>query len=117
MSFIILNCLCLLFSAIQLLRPFENDGHLEPIQRNFNRRLSRVRCRIEHTFGHAQSLWRRLQFLPCRNMDYALDHIVSSFVLHNFRILHGEEVHNVSAIIGSQIRQFLCVFKVDNLCS
>lgn len=81
---------------LQVLTPFENNGHLTDEQRNYNRRLSKVRCRIEHTFGRMQVLWRRLQFFPVVNLDFALDHMVAVVVLHNFRIINGEEVPLVS---------------------
>lgn len=41
--------------------------------------------------------------LPHRNRDIIVDHIASSFVLHNFLILNGEQLLPVSTKI-SQIR-------------
>ncbi|KAK3916262.1 Putative nuclease [Frankliniella fusca] len=68
----------------KVLVPFTNNGHLTPEQRNYNRRLSRVRAKVEHTFGRVTGLWRRLR------VEYAVEHIAASVVMHNFRILNGQ---------------------------
>lgn len=72
--------------------PFPNNGHLNAEQRNFNRRLSQSRVRVENAFGRAKGKWRRLKFLHARNQAIVVDHITASFVLHNFIILGGEDM-------------------------
>ncbi|KAK3925307.1 Protein ANTAGONIST OF LIKE HETEROCHROMATIN PROTEIN 1 [Frankliniella fusca] len=75
-----------------MLISFANNGHLTPAQIEFNRRLSQCRVRVENAFGRAKGKWRRLKMLPARNRDIIVDHIVSSFVLHNFTVLNGEQL-------------------------
>lgn len=70
--------------------PFKNNGHLTQEQRNFNRRLSQARVRVENAFGRAKEKWRRLKFIHVRNQAHLIDHVTASFVLHNFLILNGE---------------------------
>ncbi|KAE8738770.1 hypothetical protein FOCC_FOCC015743 [Frankliniella occidentalis] len=73
----------------RLVVPFINNGHLTPRQVQFNRALSRIRVRIEHTFGRLTNIWRRSRNIFVYNMDYMVDHTCASFVLHNFRLYHG----------------------------
>ncbi|XP_052129406.1 uncharacterized protein LOC127750850 [Frankliniella occidentalis] len=74
----------------RVLVPFENNGHLTIEQRNYNRRLSKVRARVEHTFGRVDILWRRICYLPNTNIEYAVDHIAATIILHNFNIIHKQ---------------------------
>lgn len=74
----------------RVLTPFDNNGHLTPQQRNYNYLHSRSRMAIERTFGKLTTLWRRNHYLHSYNIDYAVDHIASAFVLHNFKIIHGQ---------------------------
>lgn len=92
-----------------MITPFRNDGHLTEMQRNYNRTLSRNRVKIEHLFGHIIMLWRRDNHLHVRDMEYCAEHIAATFVLHNFRLLHGEELQNVSDCMCScTSRSALC---------
>ncbi|KAK3915857.1 Putative nuclease [Frankliniella fusca] len=78
-----------------LMVPFRNVGNLTPQQVEFNRRLSRCRMRIEHTFGKAFGQWRRMKMLHSYNIDIAIDYFTASYMLHNFMILNGEEIMNL----------------------
>ncbi|KAK3929702.1 Putative nuclease [Frankliniella fusca] len=75
----------------RVITPFQNNGHLTPRQIQFNRVLSGIRVRIEHTFGRVTNIWRRSRNMFVYKMDYMVDHICASFVLHNFRLYHGDE--------------------------
>lgn len=81
-----------------MMMPYENNGHLTAAQLNFNTKLSQCRVRVENAFARAKGKWRRLKFLYARNQAYVVDHITASFVLHNFQILHGEEMLDVSIV-------------------
>jgi len=83
----------------QMLIPFANNGHLTPEQINFDRALSQCRVRVENAFGRAKGKWGRLKMLHVRNEEIATDHIVASFVLHNFTVLNGEHQLPVRAQI------------------
>ncbi|KAK3919807.1 Protein ANTAGONIST OF LIKE HETEROCHROMATIN PROTEIN 1 [Frankliniella fusca] len=73
-----------------MMKPFENNGHLNDRQLNFNRKLSQCRVRVENSFALAKGKWRRLKFLHARNPRNVVEHITASFVLHNMAISHGE---------------------------
>ncbi|KAE8737976.1 hypothetical protein FOCC_FOCC016559, partial [Frankliniella occidentalis] len=75
----------------RLVVPFINNGHLTPSQVQFNRSLSRIRVRIEHTFGRVTNICWLSRNTFVYNMDYIVDHTCASFVLHNFGPYHGEE--------------------------
>lgn len=81
---------------LQMMVPHENNGHLNAREQAFNRTLSQCRVRVENAFARAKGLWRRLKFLHVRNRENAIDHITASFVLHNFKILHGDPMIDVS---------------------
>ncbi|KAE8749575.1 hypothetical protein FOCC_FOCC003563 [Frankliniella occidentalis] len=80
----------------RVLIPFLNNRHLTIQQRNNNTRLSKVRARVEHTFARVDCLWRRMFYLPNTCIEYAVDHIAASIVLHNFNIIHtqGRDIGN-----------------------
>lgn len=88
---------------MQMMIPFANNGHLTPAQRNYNRRLSQARVRVENSFGRAKGKWRRLFFLHARKQDVIVDHITASFVLHNFIIRNGQPLLDVSKDTFTQL--------------
>lgn len=79
--------------------PFANNGHLTDQQLNFNRTLSQCRVRVENAFARAKGKWRRIKCMHVRNQEVAVDHITASFVLHNFTILHGQQLIDVSIFV------------------
>lgn len=82
--------------SLQMMVPFANNGHLTAAQLNFNRKLSQGRVRVENAYALAKGKWRRLKFMHVRRQDILVDHITACFVLHNFIILHGEPMIDVS---------------------
>ncbi|KAE8738155.1 hypothetical protein FOCC_FOCC016375 [Frankliniella occidentalis] len=81
---------------LMLMIPFKNQGNLTAEQRLYNRCLCKSRVRIEHAFGKAFGQWRRMKMLHTANLELAVDHIVSCFVLHNFMILNGEQLLDIA---------------------
>lgn len=81
-----------------MLTPFARAGHLTNEQVDFNKLLSQCRVRVENAFARAKGKWRRLKYLHVRIPDNAVDHIIASFVLHNFTILHGDVLFDVSSV-------------------
>lgn len=79
--------------------PFPNTGYRTEAQMNFNRRLSQCRVRVENSYALAKGKWRRLKQLYVRRPDVAMDHVTASFVLHNFVILNGEPLIQVSVMV------------------
>ncbi|KAK3925321.1 Protein ANTAGONIST OF LIKE HETEROCHROMATIN PROTEIN 1 [Frankliniella fusca] len=58
---------------------------------HFNRIHSGIRMFVERSFGLLRGKMRRLLKLYIKRFVYCLDHVLSSFVLHNFIILRGED--------------------------
>ncbi|XP_052126590.1 uncharacterized protein LOC127750079 [Frankliniella occidentalis] len=82
-----------------MMKPFENNGHLNERQLNFNRKLSQCRVRVENSFALAKGKWRRLKFLHARNPRNVVEHITASFVLHNMVISHGEMMMDENELV------------------
>ncbi|KAE8738375.1 hypothetical protein FOCC_FOCC016144, partial [Frankliniella occidentalis] len=74
-----------------LLTPFTNRGNMTQRERHFNFIHSGIRMFVERSFGLLKGKMRRLLKLYIKRFVYCLDHILSSFVLHNFIILKGED--------------------------
>ncbi|XP_052133568.1 uncharacterized protein LOC113214436 [Frankliniella occidentalis] len=83
-----------------MMKPFENNGHLNENQLNFNKKLSQCRVRVENAFALAKAKWRRLKFLHARNPRNVVDHITASIVLHNMVISHGETMMDEDELGG-----------------
>lgn len=79
-----------MYDVLQIMIPYENDGHLTNRQRAHNYTLSSARSSIERSFGLLRGKFRRLKSLPSYRLEYSVDHIVASMVLHNFILLVGE---------------------------
>ncbi|XP_026292673.1 uncharacterized protein LOC113217048 [Frankliniella occidentalis] len=73
----------------QVITPYRDLGNLTQRQRHHNYYLSRTRACIERAFALLKGKWRRLKFFPCYRIEYLIDSIVASMVLHNFIILEG----------------------------
>lgn len=81
----------LIIWSLQLIIPYDDNGVLNEAQRYHNRTLSGVRSHVERGFCFTKMACPRLKYFRSLRVEYAVDHIVSSFVLHNFIILCGEE--------------------------
>lgn len=79
-----------------MMAPFPRHAHMPDLQRNFNKRLSQCRVRVENAFACEKQKWRRTKHLHARIPRNVVQHITASFVLHNFIILEGEGNFNVS---------------------
>lgn len=93
--------------------PFTNDGHLTDAQTNFNKTLSQCRVKVENAFGRAKGKWRRIKFLHARNPAIITDHISASFVLHNFIILNGERMWDVSRLFFFFFFNNFCILRMS----
>ncbi|KAE8739939.1 hypothetical protein FOCC_FOCC014550, partial [Frankliniella occidentalis] len=79
----------------KLITPYTNRGNLTQRQRNFNYIHSGIRMFVERSFGRLKGKMRRLLKLYVKRFVYCLDHVLSSFVLHNFIILKGEDAEGI----------------------
>lgn len=90
--------------------PFRDNAHLNAAQLNFNRELSQCRVRVENSYALAKGKWRRLKFMHAQRQDIVVDHITASFMLHNFVILHGEPLIDVSVFTASAVEATATLF-------
>ena len=82
----------------QIRIPYGDDGHVEEWMRTHNAVLSAGRVKIENSYAHLRAKHRMLKHLPMRNAELMNDHIMASFMLHNFIKLEGFECEVSRAI-------------------
>lgn len=74
---------------------YRNNGHLNAVQRYYNRCLSRARLVVERAIGVLKGRWRRLLLkLPMIRVDLIPYLIMSACVLHNICVMKGD-LYNV----------------------
>lgn len=74
-----------------VLRPFRNNGHLTPIQRNHNRTLSHARAIVERAIGLLKIRWRILYgIFPIKRLDLMPYVIMACAILHNLCLIPDE---------------------------
>lgn len=81
--------------------PYEDNGALNEVHIHHNTVLSAGRSHVERVFCFVKMFFPRLKYFRSLRIEYAIDHTVASFVLHNFIILAGEELpqnENVSKV-------------------
>lgn len=69
-----------------LMTPFRDNGHLDPLQINYNIRLSSIRSTVERAFGRLKGKFRRLKDLDICSAQMGNSMIAAACVLHNFII-------------------------------
>ncbi|XP_066585492.1 uncharacterized protein [Prorops nasuta] len=74
---------------------FKDNGHLTNTQKLFNQTISKIRVKIEHTFGLLKSRFRRLIYLETRRLDLCVLLILSACILHNICIFN---IDNIEAL-------------------
>lgn len=70
--------------------PFRNNGHLTAREKRFNTKLSSIRQIVERSFTLLKGRWRRLSCVEHTDLTLMVDVIMSTFVLHNFCLLHDD---------------------------
>lgn len=71
-----------------VLRPYRNDGHLTPVQRNHNRTLSNARATIERAIGLLKIRWRILYgIFPMKRRDLMPYVVMACCILHNICLI------------------------------
>jgi hypothetical protein len=76
-----------------LMKPFRDNGHLTPRQKNFNFCLSSARISIERAFGLWETRWRSIRdCLAITKTEKIPKYIMATGVLHNICILKGDLV-------------------------
>ncbi|KAJ8927091.1 hypothetical protein NQ314_020486 [Rhamnusium bicolor] len=74
-----------------LITPYKNRRPLTPMEVNFNKKLSHVRVRIEHTFGLLKQKFRQLYHLKLRGMVVICHFIRAYCVLYNLSSADEDE--------------------------
>lgn len=97
----------------KLIVGFKNNGNLNNLQQNFNRKLNKARVVIEHAFAFLKGRFRRLKYLETIRLDLASLLIVSSCILHNICILH-EDLPNDYVNINDNLMEELEI-DMDNI--
>ena len=80
-----------LFHSRWLMTPFRDNGHLTANHSRFNSRFSSVRQTVERCNRLLKGRWRKLQFLDHLDMELMVLCIISTCVLHNFCLTHGDD--------------------------
>lgn len=75
-----------------LVTPFKDNGHLNILQRRFNRVLSSGRQTVERAIGHLKGRFRRLQEISAREPHQIACFIMCGCILHNMCIIHHEDI-------------------------
>lgn len=66
--------------------PFKDNGHLRPVEVNYNIKLTKNRYVIEHCFGLLKQRFRQLYHLKLRKIETMVHFIRACCVLHNFAL-------------------------------
>ncbi|XP_018404621.1 PREDICTED: putative nuclease HARBI1 [Cyphomyrmex costatus] len=73
-----------------LLVGFKDVGGLTEREKNFNKKLSQCRVRIENAFAYLKGRFRRLKYLETVRLDLICLLIVSACIMHNISILNED---------------------------
>ncbi|KAI4454265.1 hypothetical protein MML48_10g00001245 [Holotrichia oblita] len=77
-----------------LMKPYQDNGHLTPAQIVFNTKLSSVRSTIERAFGLLKVKFRRLKYLDVNTPNTAVQIIYAACIIHNFILLQNNDDDN-----------------------
>lgn len=83
-----------------LMKPYQDNGHLTREQHIFNNKLSSVRSTIERAFGLLKIKFRRLKYIDIHQAESAMHIVCAACVLHNFILLQNNDAddYNVDNI-------------------
>ncbi|XP_066582413.1 putative nuclease HARBI1 [Prorops nasuta] len=74
-----------------LLTPYKDNGHLNEIQINYNRKFCSTRMIIERTFGLLKGRFRKLNYIYMFNTDMIPSVILACCILHNICIENDDD--------------------------
>ena len=95
---------------LQILVPYREHGAFNAVRRRFNRMLSSTRQVVERAFGNVKTKFQRLKCFRSYSIEYAVDHIVACFVLHDFILLEGVPYNQVCRYFTHDIHRALGKF-------
>lgn len=89
-----------------LMKPYQDNGHLRRDQQIYNNKLSSIRSIIERAFGLLKTKFRRLRFSEVNEPDTANRIVMTCCVLHNFLLKQNnneddylpEEIYHVDGL-------------------
>ncbi|KAJ8909426.1 hypothetical protein NQ315_003478 [Exocentrus adspersus] len=73
-----------------LITPYRDYGNLTQEQKNFNKKFSATRVKIENSFGLLKQRWRQLLHLDFFYVDRITQFIISCCVLHNLCLMNND---------------------------
>ncbi|KAL5239379.1 hypothetical protein ACI65C_006789 [Semiaphis heraclei] len=83
--------------------PYKDNGVLTEKQKSHNNKLSKGRVKIENTWAQLKGKWRRLKYLDMDRIDYVVDHICGSCVLHNVALDGSDDEYGVEENEGIDV--------------
>ncbi|XP_048876160.1 uncharacterized protein LOC125746326 [Brienomyrus brachyistius] len=75
----------------QLLKPYQDNGHLTDRQKNYNRKLNGARVVIEQAFGILKSKFRRLKYLQMDSIQKISSAVCACCILYNLSYDPGDQ--------------------------
>lgn len=82
--------------STKLLTPFKDNGHLTEIQKNYNKKHSKIRVIIEQSFGLLKGRFRRLKLCKARRPDLIPLLILTACILHNICLLGDDMLNDIN---------------------
>lgn len=86
-----------------LLTPYRDNGHLNELQRHFNKTLSSARVHIKHTFRILKQRFRILYHIKLKNIELIVKIIKSCCVLHNLSDI--EDLNNMEPPLEEKLSE------------
>lgn len=86
---------------VNLMKPYQDNGHLTLEKVTYNIKLCSIRSIIERAFGLLKCKFRRLKYLDVKNNQIANRIILASCVLHNFIILQENPMDDYNVERGN----------------
>ncbi|XP_018367010.1 PREDICTED: putative nuclease HARBI1 [Trachymyrmex cornetzi] len=78
-----------------LVPPFRDNGHLTPLETEFNFIHSSTRMIVERAFGYLKGRFRRIKFFSeYRDLPFVTNTIVTACILHNLCLDYNDENFN-----------------------
>lgn len=78
-----------------LLMPFRDNGHLTPVQKQYNNVHASICCSVERAFGLLEARFTRLQNIYQNDILRIFRTIITGCVLHNICIMNNDEIQDI----------------------
>nr|XP_006812688.1 PREDICTED: putative nuclease HARBI1-like [Saccoglossus kowalevskii] len=82
-----------------VLTPYRDNGHLNAVEKQFNKCHSSTRVDIERAFGLLKCKFRRLKYLDMYLLTEIPTVIVAACVLHNIRLIYEDIDEDLDGLV------------------